>query len=551
MRAVSFDCAADLCRPFKVKLRSGYCLLAVLLSLCFNSVRAQTPAPALIGYWQNWNDFQCPYIPLTGVDTSYNIIQVAFAIPSFGTNYDMTFVPEGISPADFRKKIDTVHMRGKKVLISVGGANHPVYMTDTLKRNIFVSSMMSIISYYGFDGLDIDVEGSSLFLTGGTITNPVDAKIVNLIYAVRKIMDLYRQQFGKKMMLTMAPETAFVQGGMSAYSGVWGAYLPVIHALRDSIEVLHVQLYNSGSMYGIDGNIYEQGTADFIISQTEAVIHGFNTSGGYFTGLRQDQVAVGLPACQNAAGGGYIVPDSVKAAINYLRGISPKPARYTRTNTYPNLRGMMDWSINWDAVSTCASAYEYANSFNSIFRPRQTLNLTCLIEGFYDNASNLLRRDTLWAYLRDTLPPYSIVDSTLANLSTAGSAAFDFTKASNSRKYLLMVKHRNSIETWSKLAGVMFVSSAASYDFSISASQAFGNNMKLADNSPVKYALFSGDVNRDGVVDAADNSLVDNDAFAFAAGYLNTDVNGDNLTDGADAVITDNNAFNFVQKIVP
>ena len=36
----------------------------------------------------------------------------------------------------------------------------------------------------------------------------------------------------------------------------------------------HVQLYNSGSMYGIDGNIYTQGTADFIVAMTEAVIQG-------------------------------------------------------------------------------------------------------------------------------------------------------------------------------------------------------------------------------------------------------------------------------------
>lgn len=83
----------------------------------------------------------------------------------------------------------------------------------------------------------------------------------------------------------MAPETAFVQGGMSSYGSIWGAYLPVIHALRDSLSLLHVQLYNSGSMYGIDGAIYTQGTADFMVAMTEAVIQGFNTAGGAFAGL--------------------------------------------------------------------------------------------------------------------------------------------------------------------------------------------------------------------------------------------------------------------------
>lgn len=167
----------------------------------------------------------------------------------------------------------------------------------------------------------------------------------------------------------MAPETAFVQGGMSAYGSIWGAYLPIIHALRDSLDILHVQLYNSGSMYGIDGNIYTQGTADFIISQTEAVIQGFNTSGGMFVGLPEEKVAIGLPACTNAAGGGYTDTTSVKLAVNYLRGTGPKPGLYTlqQSNGYAQLRGMMTWSINWDAVSTCGSAYEFASNYENIF----------------------------------------------------------------------------------------------------------------------------------------------------------------------------------------
>jgi chitinase len=526
----------------------GSIILLFFLPLFSHS---QLPNPALVGYWQNWNDFQCPYIPLTQIDTSYNVIPVAFAVPAPGTTYNMTFVPDGISQINFKKQIDTMHLRGKKVLISIGGANDPVSLPDTIKRNTFISSMMSIINYYGFDGVDIDLEGSSLSVSGGTIANPVDAKIINLIYAIRKIMDNYRTQFGKKMMLTMAPETAYVQGGMSAYAGIWGAYLPVIHALRDSIEILHVQLYNSGSMYGIDGNIYFQGTVDFILSQTEAVIQGFITAGGFFAGLRADQIAVGLPACSNAAGGGYMNPDSVKAAIQYLRGLGPKPARYTKVGTYAGLRGMMDWSINWDAVASCGARYEYANNFNSIFRPSQTLNLTCLLEGFYNSSANSMVSDTIRAYLRDTLSPFAILDSSRGFMNASGSAICKFTLALNNRKYLLQFRHRNSIETWSRSSGVTFSSSTANYDLTSSASQAFGNNMIQVDSSPVRFAIYSGDVNQDGVVDAADLSLIDNASFNYATGYITPDVNGDNIVDATDASIGDNNAFNFVAKVTP
>ncbi|MEZ4740712.1 MAG: hypothetical protein R2818_15460 [Flavobacteriales bacterium] len=36
--------------------------------------------------------------------------------------------------------------------------------------------------------------------------------------------------------------------------------------------------------------------------------------------------------------------------------------------TYPNLRGLMTWSVNWDAVGNCALANEYAQSFEDLFR---------------------------------------------------------------------------------------------------------------------------------------------------------------------------------------
>jgi chitinase len=526
-------------------------ILSLLCIFIFTILKSNAQSPALIGYWQNWNDGQSPYIQLTQIDTSYNIIPVAFAVPSSGTTYNMTFVPDGVTQLTLKKKIDTMHLREKKVIISIGGANDPVSLPDTNKRNTFISSMMSIINTYGFDGMDIDLEGSSISISGGTIANPIDAKIINLIYAIRKIMDLYRVQFGKKMMLTMAPETAYVQGGMSAYAGVWGAYLPVINALRDSIEVLHVQLYNSGSMYGIDGNIYEQGTVDFILSQTEAVIQGFNTNGGHFNGLRADQIAVGLPACSNAAGGGYVTPDSVKAAIQYLRGLAPKPAHYTRVSSYPLLRGMMDWSINWDAVATCGARYEYAINFNNIFRPSQILSLNIFIQGFYISAADTTRRDTIRVYLRDTVAPYIIADSSKAFLNTNGSAAFVFTKAQNNHRYYIQTKHRNSIETWSKAGGEIFSSSGLNYNFTASASQAFGGNIIQVDTSPLRYAIYSGDVNQDGIADLSDLVLINNDASMFLTGYIYSDVNGDKITDLNDLLITYNNASGFAGVIRP
>ncbi|MBN8568385.1 MAG: T9SS type A sorting domain-containing protein [Ignavibacteria bacterium] len=344
-----------------------YILLFALL--CGNIALAQSPA--LVGYWQNWQDSQSPYIHLTQIDTTYNVIEVSFAIPAGGTTYNMTFTPDAVSQATLISQIDSMKAKGKKVVISIGGATAQVILNDASQMNTFVSSMTSIINTYHFDGIDIDLENSTTITAGTTIANPTDVKIINLINGIKQLMTNFRNTYHKKMYLTMAPETAYVQGGMSAFGGIWGAYLPIIHALRDSIDILHVQLYNSGSMFGIDGREYFQGTADFIVAMTEAVIHGFNTAGGQFAGLRADQVAVGLPACTGAAGAGsFIHPDTVRAAIKYLMGTGPKPGTYTRVNSYPTLRGMMTWSINWDNTTTChTTRYEFAKNFVRIFAP--------------------------------------------------------------------------------------------------------------------------------------------------------------------------------------
>jgi chitinase len=47
--------------------------------------------------------------------------------------------------------------------------------------------MNNIINTYGFEGTDIDLEGSSLSLTGGTISNPTTPTITRMIYAIKTV----------------------------------------------------------------------------------------------------------------------------------------------------------------------------------------------------------------------------------------------------------------------------------------------------------------------------------------------------------------------------
>ncbi len=175
------------------------------------------------------------------------------------------------------------------------------------------------------------------------------------------------------------------------------------------------------------------------------------------------------------------------------------------------------------------------------------LNLTVLIEGLYDPSANAMVRDTARVYLRKIIPPFQIVDSSKIFLNSNGTGAFKFNRAFSDSSYYIVVKHRNSITTWSA-SGHSFAPSVMNYNFTTSSSQAFGNNLKL---EGTRYTVYSGDVNQDGFVNLSDIILIQNDAVNFNSGYLKTDINGDFIINLIDLLITSNNSVSFVKVISP
>jgi chitinase len=318
------------------------------------------PKRLLVGYLHASFANGSGYVRMADVPDAWDIIQLAFAEPTSATSGELRFqlcpvaeCPNVETEAQFVAAVRAKQARGKKVLISVGGANGQVRLASTAARDAFVRSAGAIIDRYGLDGLDIDFEGHSLALDPGDedFRNPRSPVIVNLISALRAL----KARYGSRFVLTMAPETFFVQVGYQHYgpgSGAdprAGAYLPVIHALRNDLTVLHVQHYNSGPIMGLDNQYHFMGGADFHVAMADMVLAGFPVRGDasrVFPGLRQDQVAIGLPASVNA-GNGFTPVAEVHKALDCLvraRGCGP----YRPRGTYPDLRGLMTWSVNWD-----------------------------------------------------------------------------------------------------------------------------------------------------------------------------------------------------------
>lgn len=189
----------------------------------------------------------------------------------------------------------------------------------------------------------------------------------------------------------------------------------------------------------------------------------------------------------------------------------------------------------------------------------KTLALTLFLEGYY-NGSGMNKAqnesgaqfagntaDLATLELHSSTAPYSVVAGPYSvALATNGTATLSL-PASYNGNYYIVVKHRNSLETWSG-SPVSFSTPLVSYNFTDAAAKAFGSNMREVAGV---FVMYSGDINQDGIVDSGDMIPLDNDATSFAAGYLGTDVNGDGISDSSDMIFVDNNSTQFITKVSP
>ncbi|MYS94114.1 MULTISPECIES: chitinase [Streptomyces] len=277
------------------------------------------PEHAVTGYWQNFNN-GATVQRLADVPSQYDIIAVAFA-DATSTPGAVTFTLDsaglnGYTVDQFKADIRAKQTAGKKVVVSVGGERGTVTVNDAASAANFANSVYSLMQTYGFDGVDIDLENG-----------------LNATYMTQALRSLSAKA-GSSLIITMAPQTIDMQSTSNSY------FRTALN-IKDILTVVNMQYYNSGSMLGCDGKVYSQGSVDFLTALACIQLEG---------GLAPSQVGLGLPASTRAAGSGYVSPSVVNSALDCLtRGSgcgSFKPPR-----TYPDLRGAMTWSTNWDATA--------------------------------------------------------------------------------------------------------------------------------------------------------------------------------------------------------
>lgn len=319
---------------------------SVVFEIGFNASavsHTQLPVNIVVGYWHNFSNGST-VTKLRDVNPGWDVINVSFLITETDNNTAF-FEPDGavysgtleVRKAEFKSDVKYLQEQGKKVVVSIGGETGRLEIANTAARDNFLKTTKAIIDEYGFDGLDVDLENTSVKMdTSDTIGSLTSIFQTGITYILHDLKSTY----GSDFIISMAPEHVYVQSGHMTMSGSWGAYLPFLDACRDILTYIHPQYYNNPIDYWLeDGSRITGYNSNSLIALSEMLINGFNTPKGFFEGLRPDQVAFGVPCSSRAASSGF---QSIEEYQTALRTLIEK---------YPTFRGAMTWSTNWDEVN--------------------------------------------------------------------------------------------------------------------------------------------------------------------------------------------------------
>ena len=206
-------------------MKKSLTLLALATALS-GLLRAQTPCKEIVGYYPNWQWYdRNKLVDPFSIDYSrYTILEYAFFKPEAnGTisntdawadenllqgQIDWSQTPPGHFPNT--SLIDRAHNANVKVLASVGGwtlsYNFPAIAANASYRAMFAHECNRLVSFYNFDGIDIDWEYPGYAPNGGT---PADyANFTLLFQEIRDSLDALEIVAGEQYLLTAAVAAA-------------------------------------------------------------------------------------------------------------------------------------------------------------------------------------------------------------------------------------------------------------------------------------------------------------------------------------------------------
>lgn len=347
----------------KNKLIFFWFVISYAMSLLAHASIETSSGGRLIAYMPGW--LTPP--PATEVaNAGYTHVIVAFGVLSTTTPGAITPAFNTITPS----YIKALQAAGVKVLLSLGGASTSIpnttvdfdqvvsaaSSTNTFVQT-FVSSLEGLLTQYGFDGFDFDIEHG--LNAGGTFSNPsgdiaVLASIINTMHTNHP-----------NVLLSLAPQIANISAN-SGFNATWGNYASLIMQTHQSLSWVGIQMYNSGCAYGINLICYDPNNAnspDTSVAMATDLLENWpaKTASGQITGfqpyisyLTPSQVVLGYPAANSSGasdGSPAGIPSTIKRAIQCLRTAVASPNAcdtYTPPRAYPGIGGVFEWQITYD-----------------------------------------------------------------------------------------------------------------------------------------------------------------------------------------------------------
>jgi hypothetical protein len=215
--------------------------------------------------------------------------------------------------------------------------------------------------------------------------------------------------------------------------------------------------------------------------------------------------------------------------------------------------GKIDDIAIWNRALTQAE-------ISALYQNTIKLNLTTFLEGSYADSSSMTATankinaaisssiaDSIIVELHASTSPYATMYSSKGVVNTNGTASISFPNSTLDSSYYIVIKHRNSIETWS--ASPITISNHTIYNFTTSASQAYGAN--LSNLGKGVFGIYSGDINQDGSIDFNDYPELDIASNLGVLGYDVNDLNGDASVDFNDFPILDVNSNDGIIVVRP
>ncbi|MBV6478669.1 MAG: hypothetical protein HGGPFJEG_01424 [Ignavibacteria bacterium] len=179
-----------------------------------------------------------------------------------------------------------------------------------------------------------------------------------------------------------------------------------------------------------------------------------------------------------------------------------------------------------------------------------TIDIKLALDGSFNASTNRMNsNEKITVLLRTNYYPYYIVDSAKSIVDSVSLTGRFIFKNVPDGNYYIVIKGINVLETWCKSPGIYLNEGSTNfYDFTSSASQAYGNNMK---RKGTKYCIYNSDVNQDGSIDGMDNLKINNDANLMITGKVISDINSDYFVDGIDMNISEFNSSYYIIMITP